>query len=144
MSEVDKRAEIAADVAEVFAYVDDFTHARDWIVGLDRIQHVAGEAHGVGAQYEGTVRVGVSLHARLECTSWKQDSYIELQSVDGPKNTQRWEFRSLGEGRCEIRALITYEFPGGPAGAAVARAVSPVVGSVVDKSAANLVAKFES
>ncbi|QYJ05100.1 SRPBCC family protein [Nocardioides panacisoli] len=142
MPTVQERVEIDAPVTEVFAYVDDASRAHEWLVGLTRIEPVGSVRHGVGAQYDGTVRVGVALDSRIECTAWEQDRLIVLQSVDGIENTQRWEFAPLGEDRCEVRACISFEFPGGPAGRAIARVVRPLVGGAVQRTAANLVGRF--
>lgn len=144
MRRVEKRVEVPAPVSEVFAYVDDVDNAGEWLYGLTRIVPVGEVEHGVGAQYDGAVRVGVPLHSRIECTGWEQDRLIELTSVAGIHNTQRWEFRPLGERRCEVYARVDYDLPGGPAGKVIERAVSPVVGIAVQHTADALVARFAS
>ena len=44
---------------------------------------VRGGLRGVGAQYDGVMKVGVPLKARIECTAWEQDPLLELTSVKG-------------------------------------------------------------
>lgn len=128
---VEHSVEIDAPVAKVFAYVDDFTHTKDWMYGLSRIEPVGEQLTGVGAQYDGTMQVGVPLKARIECTAWERDRLIELTSVKGIRNTQRWTFTDLGDDRTRLEAWISYTLPGGPAGKAIASAVKPVVGVAV-------------
>lgn len=140
---VETTAEIAAPVAEVFAYVDDFKNAPEWLYGLTRIEPVGEIAHGLGAQYDGTMKVGVPLTSRIECTGWEQDRLIELKSIKGIKNAQRWEFAPIDGDRCELRAVITYELPGGPAGKAISKAVNPVVGIAIRQTTESLVSRFE-
>ncbi|NHA00481.1 hypothetical protein G5V59_11775 [Nocardioides sp. W3-2-3] len=42
---VEHSVEIDAPVSKVFAYVDDFTHTKDWMYGLSRIDPVTDQAH---------------------------------------------------------------------------------------------------
>jgi uncharacterized membrane protein len=140
---VEETAEIDAPAAEVFAYIDDFSNAREWLYGLKQIEPVGGVAQrGVGAQYEGVMKVGVSLKSTIECTDWEQDRLIEITSIKGIRNTQRWTFEPLADDRCRLHAHITYELPGGPAGKAMGKAVNPVVGIAIKHTTEKLVSKF--
>lgn len=128
---VEESVEIAAPVSVVFAYVDDYTTTRDWMYGLHRIEPVTEQTHGVGAMYDGVMKLGVSLTSRIRCTAWEQDRLLEMTSVSGIRNTQRWTFTDLGDGRTRVDAWISYTLPGGPAGRAIAAAVKPVIGVAV-------------
>ncbi len=141
---VEHSVEIDAPVSTVFAYVDDFTHTKDWMYGLSRIEPVTDQLTGVGAQYDGTMKVGVPLKARIECTAWERDRLIELTSVQGIQTTQRWTFTDLGGDRTRLAAWISYTLPGGPAGRAIASAVKPVVGVAVRHTSDALVRQVES
>jgi uncharacterized membrane protein len=136
---VEQSVEIDAPVSKVFAYVDDFTTTKDWMYGLTRIDPVTDQLHGVGAQYDGIMKVGVPLKARIQCTAWEQDALIELTSVKGIQTTQRWSFTDLGGDRTRVDAWVSYTLPGGPAGKAIAAAVKPVVGIAVKHTSETLV-----
>ncbi|KRC51429.1 MULTISPECIES: SRPBCC family protein [unclassified Nocardioides] len=136
---VEQSVEIDAPVSKVFAYVDDFTTTKDWMYGLTKIAPVTDQLHGVGAQYDGIMKVGVPLKARIRCTAWEQDALIELTSVKGIQTTQRWSFTDLGGDRTRVDAWVSYTLPGGPAGKAIAAAVKPVVGIAVKHTSETLV-----
>ncbi|NYI46022.1 putative membrane protein [Nocardioides aromaticivorans] len=141
---VEQSVEIDAPVSKVFAYVDDFTTTKDWMYGLTRIDPVTEQLSGVGAQYDGVMKVGVPLKARIQCTSWERDRLIELTSVKGIQTTQRWSFTDLGGDRTRVDAWVSYTLPGGPAGKAIAAAVKPVVGIAVKHTSEALVRNVES
>jgi uncharacterized membrane protein len=141
---VEQSVEIAAPVSKVFAYVDDFTCTKDWMYGLTKIEPVTDQLRGVGAQYDGVMKVGVPLKARIECTAWEQDRLLELTSVKGVETTQRWSFTDLGDDRTRVDAWISYTLPGGPAGKAIAGAVKPVVSIAVKHTSDALVRNVES
>lgn len=140
---MEQSVEIAAPVAEVFAYVDDHTNTRDWMYGLHAIEPVGSQVRGVGAQYDGVMKVGVSLTSRIHCTSWEQDRLIEFTSVKGIRNTQRWTFTEVAAGRTRVDAVISYTLPGGPAGAAMAAAMKPFVGIAIRHTSETLVRNLE-
>lgn len=141
---VEESVEVDAPVDKVFAYVDDHTHTKDWMFGLARIEPVTDQLRGVGAQYDGVMKVGVPLKARVECTAWEQDRYIEIRTVKGIHTTQRWTFTDLGGDRTRIEAWVSYTLPGGPAGRAIASAVKPVVGTAVRHTSVALVRNVEA
>lgn len=141
---VEKSVEVDAPVATVFAYVDDFSTTKDWMYGLTKIDPVTDQLRGVGAQYDGVMKVGVPLKARIQCTAWEQDRLIELTSVKGIQTTQRWRFTDLGGDRTRVDAWISYTLPGGPAGKAIEKAVKPVVGIAVKHTSEALVRNVES
>lgn len=141
---VEQSVEIDAPVSKVFAYVDDFTTTKDWMYGLTKIDPVTEQLHGVGAQYDGIMKVGVPLKARIQCTAWERDNLIELTSIKGIQTTQRWSFTDLGGERTRVDAWVSYTLPGGPAGKAIAAAVKPVVGIAVKHTSEALVKNVES
>ncbi|MDZ5621292.1 SRPBCC family protein [Nocardioides sp. HM23] len=141
---VEHSVEIAAPVDEVFAYVDDYTLTKDWMYGLHEIEPVSDQTHGVGATYDGVMKLGVSLKSRIQCTGWERDRLIEISSIKGIKNTQRWTFTDLGDGRTRVDAWISYTLPGGPAGRAIESAVKPIIGVAVKNTSESLVRNVES
>lgn len=143
-STVEHSVEIDAPVSVVFAYVDDHEHTRDWVFGLHEIRPLTAQTHGVGATYDGVMKLGVTLTSRIRCTAWVQDRLLEIESVSGVHNTQRWMFTDLGDGRTRLEALISYTFPGGPAGHAMAAAVKPLIGLAVRHTSEALVRHIEA
>lgn len=141
---VEHSVEIAAPVDEVFAFVDDHTKTRTWMYGLDRIEPVGDQTRGVGAEYDGVMKIGVPLKSRIRCTVWEENRRIELTSVKGIKNTQRWTFTAIDEGRTRVDAWISYSLPGGPAGATMGAAVKPLIGVAVRNTSESLVRAVES
>ena len=141
---VEHSVEIAAPVEEVFAYVDDFTATKDWMYGLQSIEPVGEQLHGLGATYEGTMKLGVTLTSRLRCTGYEPHRLIETSSVQGVENTQRWTFTDLGENRTRVEVWISYTLPGGPAGRVIANAVKPFIGIAVKHTSEALVRNVEN
>ena len=143
-STVEHSVEIAKPVAEVFAYVDDYTRTKDWMYGLHKIEPVTEVTRGVGATYDGVMRLGVSLTSRIRCTGWELDRLLEITSIKGVRNTQRWTFTDLGGGRTRVDAHISYTLPGGPAGKAIEAAVRPLIGVAVRSTSEALVRNVEA
>ncbi|GAA4809806.1 SRPBCC family protein [Nocardioides caeni] len=141
---VEQFVEINKPIEVVFAYVDDFTKTKDWMYGLSKIDPVGEQLRGVGAEYDGVMKVGVPLKSRIKCTAWEQDRLIEITSVKGIQNTQRWTFTDLGEGRTRVDAWIEYVLPGGPAGRAIEKAVKPVIGIAIRHTSETLVKNVEA
>lgn len=141
---VEHSVEIDAPVEQVFGYVDDFTRTREWMYGLHRIEPVGDQLHGVGAEYDGVMKVGVSMTSRIRCTAYEENRLIELDSVRGIKNTQRWTFTALPGERTRVDAWISYTLPGGPAGAAMAAGIKPFVGIAIKHTSETLVRNVEA
>ncbi|MGA8256046.1 MAG: SRPBCC family protein [Nocardioides sp.] len=144
MAIVEQQVEIAAPISEVFAYVDDFSTTKDWMYGLSKIDPVTDQLRGVGAEYDGVMKVGISLTSRIRCTAWEQDRLLELTSVKGIRNTQRWTFTELDGNRTRVDAWISYTLPGGPAGKAMAAAMKPFVGIAIQHTSETLVRIVEA
>ena len=141
---VEHSVEIEAPVHEVFAYVDDFTKTKDWMYGLDRIEPVGEQLRGLGATYDGVMKLGVSLTSRIRCTGYEPDRLVEISSISGIKNTQRWTFTDLGGDRTRVDASISYTLPGGPAGRAIEAAVKPFISIAIAHTSETLVRNVEA
>lgn len=141
---IEHSVEIGVPVHEVFDYLDDFTNATDWLYGLKEIHPVGDQLQGVGATYEGVMKLGVTLKSRLQCTAWEKDRLLEIDSVKGIENTQRWTFTELAPDRTRLDAWITFSLPGGPAGKAMGATVKPLIGVAVKHTTDRLVTNLES
>ncbi len=140
---VEESVVIAAPVDEVFAYVDDVANTQDWMYGLHSIEPVGEQLRGVGAQYDGVMKLGVSLTSRICCTAWEEGRLIEFTSVKGIRNTQRWTFTPTPDGGTQVDVRISYSLPGGPAGKAMAAAMKPFVGLAIRHTSESLVRNVE-
>lgn len=141
---IEQRVEIKAPVQTVFDYVNDFNNLHHWIYGLHQITPVDGPLSGLGATYDGVLKLGISLHSRIRCTGYETNRLVELSSTDGIENTQRWTFTPIGPDRTQVDVHIDYKLPGGPAGKAIERAVKPFVGVAVKHSSEALVRNLEA
>ncbi|MBM9459481.1 SRPBCC family protein [Nocardioides sp. zg-536] len=140
---VEHTVEVDAPVSAVFDYVDDFSASKDWVYGLKRIEPVTEQRDGVGAEYDGVMRIGVTLKARIRCTERVPDELLQLTSIGGITNVQTWRFTPIDAGRTRVHAELRYTLPGGPAGRVIARAVQPMVGVAVRSTAEALVRNVE-
>ena len=140
---VEHSVEVEAPVHEVFAYLDDFTNAKDWMYGLHSIVPVEGPTHGLGATFDGVMKLGVSLSSRIRCTGYEPDRMVEISSISGIKNAQRWTFTPIGEDRTRVDAWISYTLPGGPAGKVIERAVNPLISIAIKHTSERLVQRLE-
>lgn len=140
---VEHSVEIAAPVDAVFAYVDDHSQTQTWMYGLEKIEPVGDQLRGVGAEYDGVMKVGVALTSRIRCTAWEENALIEFTSVKGIRNTQSWTFTPIDDERTRVAAHISYTLPGGPVGATMAAAIKPLVGVAIARTSQNLVRNLE-
>jgi uncharacterized membrane protein len=141
---VEHSVEVDAPVATVFAYVDDHTRTQEWMYGLASITPVTEQTNGVGATYDGVMKLGVTLTSRIRCSLWEQDRALGIESVSGIRNSQRWTFTDLGDGRTRLDAWISYTLPGGPAGAAIAAAIKPIMALAIRWTSESLVRNVEA
>ena len=141
---VEHSLEIARPAEDVFTYIDDFSTTKDWMYGLHKIEAVTDQIHGVGAEYDGVMKLGVSLTSRIKCTAWEPSQLIELTSIKGIRNTQRWSFTEISDARTRVDVWISYTLPGGPAGAAMGAAMKPFVGIAIKQTSENLARILEA
>lgn len=73
MAEVHLSLGCDAPAEVAFAYLNDHRRTPEWMYGLKRYMPVTEQTHGVGATFDATVRVGATLHTRLEVVEWEQN-----------------------------------------------------------------------
>jgi uncharacterized membrane protein len=136
---------IARPRAEVFAYVDDWHHATDYVEGMVGWEPQSEVTHGVGARFKATIDLKVrKLDSSLEFTDWRQDELLEWKPTGGFRQSGRWEFTDTADGGGTDVVFITeLEFPGGLAGKALARAIGPAIKANLNKTVDNLKHKLE-
>lgn len=141
---VETQSDIDAPLSTVFAYVDDYRTTHEWMFGLTQFEPVGAQDHGLGAVFDGNVKLGVNLKSRVQITGWEQDRLIELTSIKGIKNAWRLTFEALGDGRTRMDAHVTFELPGGPVGKAMGAAVKPLLGLAVQHTTDSLKRHLEA
>jgi uncharacterized membrane protein len=129
------------DVA--FGYLADYREVPNWMFGVETFRAVGEKEHGLGAEYDATIHLGLRLHTRIRAAEWEENRVIGMDSVDGVKVRSRWYFAADGPDRTVVTAKITYQLPLGPAGRAMGRIMEPVVRRAVESSADRLVANVE-
>jgi uncharacterized membrane protein len=143
MGHITISAEIAAPVADVFAYVDDHTNTTRYMKDLTRWAPVGAKSHGKGAKFAVAMKAGpMTLSSVVDITTWTENGAIGWTSVEGFKQTGTWTFKANGEG---TRASfdMEYELPGGIAGRMISRAAEPIVRGNIEQSVRNLRSQVE-
>lgn len=116
---------VPAQVA--FDYLSDYTHTAEWLYGLTRLEPMTEQTTGVGAKFDGTLKLGASLSSQLEVVEFEDGRLFTLDSFKGIKNTSRWRVTPTGDSTCTLQATWEYDLGGGIAGKALGKVVEPVV-----------------
>ena len=96
MVDVSHSFDAEVPVGFAFDYVSDIHNLAEWMYGLQRIAVVGDIERGPGAIYEGTVKLGTTLHTRIEVTGWEPGSMLTTESQAGFGNCSTWRFIPLG------------------------------------------------
>jgi uncharacterized membrane protein len=126
-NEVTVDVEIDAPSSAVFDFVADYNNAASYMYGLEKIVALTEHTSGLGAQFEGTMKLGASLHSSLEVTEFEQGTKFTLASFKGIKNTSYWTISSLGDNKARAVLRWEYDLGGGIAGKALGKIVEPFV-----------------
>jgi len=128
-----------APASVAFAYVNDYANTPEWMFGISSFTPLTDVTSGVGARFDGVFKVPpVKLHSVVECTDWKQDALISLNSIKGFRNWSTWTFEPLSDDESRLTVDFTYVLPGGIAGRALGKALEPIVALTVKHSEHNL------
>lgn len=122
---VETEFDVPAQVA--FDFLSDYTHTAEWLYGLTRLEPMTEQTSGLGAKFDGTLKLGASLSSQLEVVEFVDGRLFTLDSFKGIKNTSRWAVTPSGEDGCTLRATWEYDLGGGMAGKALGKVVEPVV-----------------
>lgn len=134
MSQVEITFDVPASAAEVFTFVDDYRKVPTWMFALEQFEPVGEQDQGLGAVFDGNLKLGVPLKSRVQVTGWQQDHLIELTSIKGIKNAWHLTVEPTGDTSSRVTAVVTYELPGGPVGKGMEKVVKPLVEVCVEKS----------
>ena len=136
---------IARPRAEVFAYIDDWHNATEYVEGMVGWEPDGEVTHGVGARFKATVDLKIrKLDSSLEFTDWVQDELLAWKPTGGFRQSGRWELTDTSDGGTNVVFITELEFPGGLAGKALARAIGPAIKLNLTKTVDNLKRKLEA
>lgn len=126
-NEVTVDVEIDAPSSVVFDFLADYTKAADYMYGLEKLVALTDNTRGLGARFEGTIKLGASLNSSLEVTEFIEGEKFTLASYKGIKNTSFWTISSLGADKSRAVLRWEYDLGGGIAGKALGKIVEPFV-----------------
>jgi len=106
---------------EAYAALSDLEHA-GWLPGVNRLQHIGGPMHGVGARYEVEAELaGRSFTGVLACSEDVPPERTVMSIEDGLDLTITATARPAGRGT-RVMLTVRYSVGGGIAGRALERA----------------------
>ncbi|MDO7868114.1 SRPBCC family protein [Nocardioides jiangxiensis] len=138
---VESAVAVSSDVA--FAYLSDYTKIADWLYGLSELKALTEQTRGIGAKFDGTIKLGAKLQSLLEVVEFEEGRLMVLDSYKGIKNASRWEVTPTGDASCTIKVTWEYDLGGGIAGKALGKVVEPVVKIAASASTKSLKEKLE-
>jgi uncharacterized membrane protein len=139
---VENDVNVPSDVA--FAYLSDYTKIADWLYGLSELKPLTEQTRGVGAKFDGTIKLGAKLQSLLEVIEFEEGRLMVLDSYKGIKNKSRWEVTPNGATSCTIKVTWEYDLGAGIAGKALGKVVEPVVKIAAGSSTKSLKDKLEA
>lgn len=126
-NEVTVDVEIDAPAAAVFSYLTDYTTAPDYIMGLESFEPITEQTAGLGAKFEGTIKLGARLSAGQECVEYVEGQSFTLKSFKGVSNTMRWVVTPLTDTSSRANLVWEYDLGSGLTGKTLNKVVSPFV-----------------
>lgn len=135
--------EIDAPAQTVFDYLADWQNASSYVYGLEHLAPLTETTRGLGATFEGKVKMGATLAASIEVIEFVEGERFATESFKGVKNAMRWTVAPLGDDRSRVNLVWTFDFGGGLTGKVLDKAVQPFVKIAAKHSAAELKAGIE-
>ncbi len=129
--------------ATAFDYVEDYRNTIKFLHGLTKYEAVGAQDRGLGAVYEGTMKLGpLSLTSRVQVVEWERDTLLASRSISGIDSSFQYRFTPVDAQRCQVDLTIRFAVPGGLAGKAADRAAAPFVRAAAQRTANNLVTQL--
>jgi uncharacterized membrane protein len=124
---VQARTTIAASAGTVFECLADYRQAGIFIEGLEQLTPVGSQTTGENARFEAILDVGVrTLRTTIVITSLEPRRSITWSSAGADGQSLTFELRPR-RGGTTVSLTVTYEPPGGIAGALIAPFVEHTV-----------------
>ncbi len=130
MTDVSTSIEIERPAGEVFSYVADMANNPDWQKGQVSCEWTSPPPIAVGSTYDQHAKfLGRSIRTSFEVTEFEPGRSIRIVSTSGPMPIDvTRSVVAIGEGRCEVSAIVRGEPPG------LMKKASPVVDRLVKRS----------
>jgi uncharacterized membrane protein len=120
---------IHASAEAIFDCVSDYAVAPLFIEGLHRLTPVASSTTGEGSRFDAVMRVGpTTFRTTIEITAYEEAQLVTWASAGGRSQTLTFELIPDGKAT-KVVLVISYEKPGGLAGALTAPVVEETVRS---------------
>jgi Polyketide cyclase / dehydrase and lipid transport len=99
MAHVEKSIEIQAPLSDVFAYVADYRHALEWMVGFEQFRPLTERTLGLGARVRASGRlIGFAISTDLEIVEYAENSHFTSESTGPIRSRTTWSFRPTAQG----------------------------------------------
>ena len=93
MAHVEKNIEIQAPLPEVFAYVADYRHALDWMVGFTEFTPLTSKTSGLGARVRASGRlIGFTISTELEIVEFVENERFTSLTTGPIRSRTTWSF----------------------------------------------------
>ncbi len=143
MPDVTIDLDINAPSTDVFNYIADYTKCASYIYGLQYLAPLTDVTRGVGAKFEGKVKMGASLESCVEVTEFEEGVHYATQSFKGVKNGMDWTVTPTGDDSASVRLVWTFDFGSGIAGRTIGKLVEPFIKIAAKQSADDLKSGIE-
>ncbi|HVF20525.1 MAG TPA: SRPBCC family protein [Mycobacteriales bacterium] len=125
-------------VAEVFAYLGDWTHATEFTESLVSWRPLSDVKDAVGAQFAAAMRIGPTTQkSTVEIVRREAGAEIAWESRAGFQQRGSYRFEPAGSGT-RVDFVMEVTLPGGPAGRLLGRIVEPFARDNTAKTLDNL------
>lgn len=146
VSEIVRSTRCRATADEAFAYVADYRHVPQWVLGLTEFCPVGAQAEGLGAVFDAGLHLGVRLSARVRVDEFVEGRRMGFVSTHGFSVRSRWRFEECATARGPVTTItvrVSYRLPFGPAGLALARLIEPFAQQTLAVSGRQLTAAIQ-
>lgn len=123
----------------MFDYVTDYRNTHEWFYGIREFTPLTEVTRGLGAQFDATAHVGMSITTRLECDQFVEGEAFGTTSIKGFSISTAWQFVELDATTTRVVGEFTYDFGSGLAGRAAARLIEPAIKIAAGHSTKSLV-----
>ncbi|MGV9680335.1 SRPBCC family protein [Nocardia sp. NPDC003482] len=137
MSRVDFSVTCPVPVPVVFDYVSDHRNVPEYFDGITSYEPVTEQTTGPGSRFDAVMRLGPStMRSRIETTVWQRYERLEFTSISGVSNVITYAFEAVDERNSRIDVSVEFSLPGGLAGNALSKTLTPFVAAAAERTAA--------
>lgn len=140
MLEVNFQAICDAPVWIAWEYLSDWRNAVKYMDGMEKYVPIGSLDKGLGAAFEGVVRLGPSpLTSQVETVVWDENQLAVYKSISGTDTVTKYRFTEIDTVRCEVEYRMVIQLPGGIAGRAMEKVIEPLVRASAAKTELNMI-----